>query len=177
MSVYFYCDVWVFAKDPKDLDGITNQELEEMAIRPRNSPDEGQAWLTEARRERAGKIEGKHRYKMQIYAGGSRGHCLDADELSRRYPNLLFIERSGADCTEEELIALLKNGQLVLSCRDKIPYEQTEFFKVLSHPDYDAETISEIAEKLFYDLYQKMTTEDFEDAIIQQDPEEQHGNS
>lgn len=169
MSVYFYCTAWGFSKTPKTLDAITNEQLVEMAIAPGSSPDEGQAWLTEARRMRAGKIESKGQYKIKLYAGEGRGQCLYPDEVSEMHPDVMFVEISGADCTQEESIALIKGGVVMLHYYGVVPYNH-EFFQIVEQSD--DETTYDKVEKSFDDLYHKMTSKDNEDAILQQDPEE-----
>lgn len=165
MSVYFYCTVWAIARKSAALDVVTNQQLIDIAIAPGSSPDEGQPWLTEARRVRAGKIESKTSFKMKICAGESRGHCLYVSELSRMHPDLLFIEVSGADSHEEESIGLIKNGETILKCRGVILYAH-ELFTLLSSRS-DDESLYDRVEKACCDLIGKLSGEDIKDAVRQ----------
>lgn len=159
MSVYFYCTAWAIAKKPEDLDAITNEQLVDIAVRPRNSPDEGQAWLTEARRIRAGTIESRTRFKMKMYAGESRGHCLSAFELSIMHPNLLFVEVSGADCTDEELFCVIKNGKTLIEDRGIVPYDHKLF--ALLKSDLEDENFYDKVEEACYEFIESMAGEAF----------------
>lgn len=177
MSVYFYCTVWALANKSEDLDKITDQQLIDIAIKPGFSKDEGQSWLMEARRIRAGKIEERSPFKLKIYAGESHGHCLYTDELSLSHPDVLFIEISGADCSDEESFSLIKDGKKVLSYTGIMPYDHKlyqDFYNLLNSETDDKNLDIKVAIS-FYELVQKLTGEDIKDAFRQDDHEDLEG--
>lgn len=172
MSVTFYCTAWAFAQNQEDLNKITDEQLTEIAIKPRNSEDEGQAWLIEARKERAGKIQQKEYYWLKIYAGGANGQCLYINELSIVCPNVLFVTISGEDCFDNERIDLIKNGT-ISSCNGVLNKEPFLSFVcgLKVHPYYlvGDELLSKI-ENTFFKM--KTLNGDFEDAFRQDDHED-----
>lgn len=170
MSVYFYCTAWVLAKNPEDLDTVTNEQLLKLAVTARPSSHIEEDWLIRARKAAAGKIESKTRFKIKIYAGESRGHALYSPELSLLHPELLFVEISGADCTEKEFISLIKNGKIFLRHEGVIPYTH-ELFTLLKSDEEDKNLCDKV-ERAYYDLIGKLTNEDFKDAIRQDEHED-----
>lgn len=174
MSVTFYRTAWAFAHNAESLDKITSEELIHLAIKP-NDPNEYERkpWLLEIRRERAGEIEQKYHNMLVLSASGSRGECLRIDRLAETHKDVLFISISGSDCMEEERVSLFKNGKLVQSCDGIL--KDTRFLAALRiHRHYiSGKELCEKIENEYYELLSAIVGEDFQDAILQDDPEEQ----
>lgn len=177
MSVYFYCTTWVIAKKSEDLDAITNEQLLEFAIAKGNlrPSSEIESWINEERKSRSGQVEYKDAYSLKITAGGSRGYYFNPVTFSKLHPNLLFVTVSGADCTDEEELALIKNGEKISSCigvLNKDPF--LAFICGLKiHPYYLAsDDLWLKIENDFFEMVMKASGEDVKDAFRQDNHED-----
>lgn len=130
MSIWIYSHVWIFAKDPTDLDSITNDQLNELAVGSLedltqsveriNSKFNRKKLMTvseliDLRKSLAGRIEKRQPLILEIEAGGECGSLLRTLELSRLYTDLYFVEICGCDVDIYEDISLIKKGETIIS--------------------------------------------------------------
>lgn len=125
MSMYFWCDLWVYAENSEDLDKLTQKDLLTQADNSlfrysnlllkegKSLIEEEKIGLKKAYIERTGKIEQKTPLMMKIHAGGNYGHCLDVIALSELYPKLLFFAIDQAECDEEGDECIVFNGKQI----------------------------------------------------------------
>lgn len=191
MSIWIYSHVWIFSENPEDLNKITDDELEKLAIGspkdlkqsveiikskyPKDSVTISK--LVNFRKSLAGKIKKRQPLILEIVAGGKYGHCLYALELSHQYDNLYFVEISGCDVNSFQNISLIKNGKRIIN--KKIVSHNPDRTSSL-HDSINCLTYSNM-EISFQNLSNKLISEDLYwedpeniqavDLILQTDPE------